>query len=75
MLKKEIHCWLLGHEYEFEAHDTDVPIYAMAADVILDDLVVQQPVINSVSTVAQIACIFVIPIIHCYEKMKKKMND
>ncbi len=42
--KKEIHCWLLGHfrgGYEFDAHDTNVSIYAMAADVILDDLVVQ----------------------------------
>nr|XP_055059726.1 uncharacterized protein LOC129443265 [Misgurnus anguillicaudatus]XP_055059727.1 uncharacterized protein LOC129443265 [Misgurnus anguillicaudatus]XP_055059728.1 uncharacterized protein LOC129443265 [Misgurnus anguillicaudatus]XP_055059729.1 uncharacterized protein LOC129443265 [Misgurnus anguillicaudatus]XP_055059730.1 uncharacterized protein LOC129443265 [Misgurnus anguillicaudatus]XP_055059731.1 uncharacterized protein LOC129443265 [Misgurnus anguillicaudatus]XP_055059732.1 uncharacterize len=30
-----------GEGYEFDAHDTDVSIYAMTADVILDDLVVQ----------------------------------
>jgi len=30
-----------GEGYEFDAHDTDVSIYAMAADLILDDLVVQ----------------------------------
>lgn len=34
--------WAMSEEgYEFDAHDTDVSIYAMAADVILDDLVVQ----------------------------------
>ncbi len=32
---------IIGEGYEFDAHDTDVSIYAMAADVILDDLVVQ----------------------------------
>lgn len=30
-----------GENYDCDAHDTDVSIYAMAADIILDDLVVQ----------------------------------
>lgn len=34
--------WAMNREgYEFDAHDTDVSVFAMAADVILDDLVVQ----------------------------------